>query len=1238
MNLSFKTHLKNTSIVLRTVMSAGVLYSCATYNVQKGKNLFEVKDSEIKSENDFKLFLIGDAGNADEPQAQKTLHLLKNKLDSADSNAMLIFLGDNIYPKGIPEETDKDYASAKQKLENQLAITKNFKGKTVVIPGNHDWYSGLEGLNTQEGLVKQYFNDKKAFLPKNGCPIDDINISKDIKLIAIDSEWVITNWDNHPGINKNCNIKTREDFFTEFKDLIIKNQDKRIIVALHHPVISSGTHAGFNSAKSHLFPFNSKVPVPVIASIANILRSSSGISPADLNNQHYADLANRLKSIVQDKENIIFVSGHDHNLQYHEDGNLRQIISGAGSKADPSTIIEKTDFSYGSSGFAILNIRKDQSTDVEYFSTKNGALQKLTQISVISKPDVFVNNFPNSFPQTFSSTIYPVALTQKRKFYRWLWGDHYRKYYGISIEAPTANLSELNGGYIPFREGGGNQSNSLRLKATDGQEFVMRGVKKSAVRFLNNMAFTKSTLGEELTDTFPEKFLLDFYTTNHPFTPFTIGNMADKLNIFHSNPKLYFIPKQYALGRYNEEYGDEMYMIEERFSSDPKTLASLNNAKDIVSTDDVLKNLSKSNTYSVDRESYIRARIFDMLIGDWDRHSDQWKWAVYAEGDHVIYKPIPKDRDQAFSKYDGAAFRLIMNVPAIRHMKTFKEEISSVKWVNMEPYPMDLVFLKGATQEEWITQAQYIQEHLTDADIDNAFYNLPKEVKDETITEIQRNLKLRKTRLQDYASQYYDVLQKKVPLAGTVHPDKFIITKNGHSVQVQQYKLGKNKDQNELVFDKTYHDSKTKELWIYGLEDDDIYEVTGSGRPKMNIRLIGGYNHDVYNIADGRKVKIYDFKSQKNTYNTRNTTRNITNDYDINSYNYKHPKYNFFAGYPNLDYNPDDGVILGVLANYTVNNFIRDPFTQKHSLKANFYTATGGFSLTYKGIFKKAIYGWDFNLDASYTTPRFSQNFFGLSNESEYDKKNTEREYNRARISKFNFAPSLSTKSWMNFSHQMQLTFEDNKVQRKEGRFINQSPDVRPEVFDSKQYVGANYTFGYKNADNTAFPTLGMELMLNADWKATLSDVNNNFLTLRGRLAIDHRIDKKGIFVFANSSNVMWINNNHFEFFQAAAIGGNNGMRAFRNERFSGRSYFTNNSEVRWDFGRLRNNIVPANLGILVGYDIGRVWNDNENSRKWHQSVGAGVWLSIVEMMSARLNYFYGSDGGRISAGIGMKF
>ncbi|KNB61726.1 metallophosphoesterase [Chryseobacterium sp. Hurlbut01] len=1237
MNLSFKFDRKIFSVTAKTILLSGFLLSCATYNVQKGKNVREIQNSDAKAENDFKIFLVGDAGNADEPQAQQTLDFIKNKIDSADKNSMLLFLGDNIYPLGMPKESDKDYPLAKQKLENQLAITKNFKGKTLVIPGNHDWYHGLEGLKAQEEFVKSYLNDKKAFLPKNSCPIDDINLTKDIKLIIVDSEWALVDWDKYPGINKDCDIKTKEDFYAEFKDLITKNQDKRIIVAMHHPAISSGTHAGFTSAKSHLFLFGGKFPLPGIASFVNILRSTSGVSMEDFSNNHYTEFANRIKSIIQDKENVILVSGHDHNLQYHADKNIKQIISGAASKTDPSTIIEKTDFSYGGSGFAVLNIRKDLSSDVEYFSTKNNKLEKLTQIAVIEKPEEFKNNYPETLPEKVTTTIYTEKQTKAGKFYTWLWGNHYRRYYALPIEAKTKNLADLDPGYSPFREGGGNQSNSLRLRTNDGQEFVMRGIKKSAVRFLNAQAFKKNSFGSELNNTFPERFLLDFYTTNHPFTGFAVNNMIDKLGIFHSNPELFYIPKQKSLGRYNQNYGDELYMIEERFSSDPKTLQSLDGATDILSTADILKNMRKDGKYSVDQYLYIRARIFDMLVGDWDRHEDQWKWAEYKKDDKVVYKPIPRDRDQAFSNYDGAAFKVLMNIPAIRHMKTFKDDIKSVRWINMEPYPIDLILLKNATQEDWIAQAQYIQEHLTDKDIETAFDNLPKEVQDETLSDIQRKLKLRKGKLEDYATRYFDVLQEKIPLTGTVNKDKFVIIKNGNSVDVKQYQLHKNKGE-ELVFEKRYDDEKTKELWIYGLEDDDIYEVSGEGKSRINIRLIGGNNHDTYTIENGRKVKIYDFKSQKNTYNAKSATKHISDDYDVNTYNWKHPKYNFFAGYPMANFNPDDGVILGFVANYTVNNFIRDPFTQKHSLSANFYTATGGFNLGYKGIFKKAIAGWDAGIDAAYTTPFFARTFFGLGNESLNDADEDNRDYNRVRISQFKFAPSISKTSWLNFKHQFQLNFEHSKVQFNEDRIIAVSPEINPEVFNGQQFAGANYTLSFKNLDKKAFPTLGMEFILNAGWKTNISEFRQNFASFNGTLNLFHRIDKRGKFVFANSSNAMMINNNNFEFYQAAAIGGNNGMRAYRNERFAGKSYFVNNSEIRWDFGRVKNNIVPTNMGILVGYDLGRVWKDGEQSDKWHQGVGAGFWMNILEKFSARVDYFIGEDGGRISGGVGLSF
>lgn len=98
-------------------------------------------------------------------------------------------------------------------------------------------------------------------------------------------------------------------------------------------------------------------------------------------------------------------------------------------------------------------------------------------------------------------------------------------------------------------------------------------------------------------------------------------------------------------------------------------------------------------------------------------------------------------------------------------------------------------------------------------------------------------------------------------MVGTVGKDKFVITKEGDSVKIQQYEIKKSEE--KLVFEKTCHNHLTREIWIFGLEDDDTYEVSGNGKSKINIRLIGGYNHDVYKVENGRNVKIYDFKSQK---------------------------------------------------------------------------------------------------------------------------------------------------------------------------------------------------------------------------------------------------------------------------------------------------------------------------------------------------------------------------------------
>ena len=197
-----------------------------------------------------------------------------------------------------------------------------------------------------------------------------------------------------------------------------------------------------------------------------------------------------------------------------------------------------------------------------------------------------------------------------------------------------------------------------------------------------------------------------------------------------------------------------------------------------------------------------------------------------------------------------------------------------MKWLNREAYPLDLAFIKNADENEWIKQAEYIQENLSDAAIDSAFNNLPKEFQDQTLRDIKRKLKSRKNELHRYAAAYYNELQKTVVIVGTDKKDKFVIEKKAkNKVQIDIYRV--NNGGAELYYDKNFTASKTKRIWIYGLDDDDIFEVKGTSKSGINIRLIGGQNEDSYLVENGIKIKIHDFKSKSNRYSFSSLLPNL---------------------------------------------------------------------------------------------------------------------------------------------------------------------------------------------------------------------------------------------------------------------------------------------------------------------------------------------------------------------------
>ena len=207
-----------------SILLVFLISGCATQK-PKYADLENANDVPTTKTISHTFYLIGDAGLSPMGGMNPALKLLKKRLDQAEKNSTAIFLGDNIYPAGMPDKKDAkgEYQAAKNNLDAQLNTLEDFNGKPIFIPGNHDWYSeGLKGLARQENYIEKKLDSKKVFFPKDGCPIRKIDINDDVVVIAIDTEWYLVNWDKHPTMNDECEIKDREKFFEELEGLIKK--------------------------------------------------------------------------------------------------------------------------------------------------------------------------------------------------------------------------------------------------------------------------------------------------------------------------------------------------------------------------------------------------------------------------------------------------------------------------------------------------------------------------------------------------------------------------------------------------------------------------------------------------------------------------------------------------------------------------------------------------------------------------------------------------------------------------------------------------------------------------------------------------------------------------------------------------------------------------------------------------------------------------------------------------------
>ncbi|MGD1846487.1 MAG: metallophosphoesterase, partial [Salibacteraceae bacterium] len=239
-------------------------------------------------------FLIGDVGQPRTDGTDPILNLLKRKLDAAGKESSVTFLGNNVYPKGLPDEEDSTYLEAKEYLDAQLAAVQAYAGKVVFIPGNHDYNKsgrgGHEAGLRQEKYVEKYLEAGDTFLPNGGCPGPEVvPLADGVVMLVINSEWWLTRHQNRK--TKGCEIKTELEFITELNEVLKDHRMDRIVVEAHHPIQSLGKHGGHFPLKEHLFPLrlvNEKllIPFPVLGSLYPYYRKFLG-HPQDIIHPRY---------------------------------------------------------------------------------------------------------------------------------------------------------------------------------------------------------------------------------------------------------------------------------------------------------------------------------------------------------------------------------------------------------------------------------------------------------------------------------------------------------------------------------------------------------------------------------------------------------------------------------------------------------------------------------------------------------------------------------------------------------------------------------------------------------------------------------------------------------------------------------------------------------------------------------------------------------------------------------------
>lgn len=816
------------------------------------------------------------------------------------------------------------------------------------------------------------------------------------------------------------------------------------------------------------------------------------------------------------------------------------------------------------------------------------------------------------FRDSSNTVLIKAGNYNKNSFYKLFWGEHYRKEWNTPIIAKKVLLDTMLGGLTAYQQGGSRQTKSIRATDKNQREYTFRSVNKSFGGALPELA-----LG-----TFIERLANDQVTFSHPYAALVVAPLAEAAKIYHANPELVFVPKQNALKKFNDSAGNVLYTLEQRPDDNWDTAPNFGYSKKIVGTDKMLENILEDNDNSVDQLAFVKARLFDMWIGDWGRHEDQWRWATFKDDKKTLYVPIPRDRDNAFTKFDGLLLKVLIPAAKAKHLQTFKDNLKQVNEFNFPARHLDHHLMNKVTLEEWLAIANDLKSNLTDAVIDNAVKKFPPEVYNISGPGIASNLRARRNQLTNWATTYYKFLSEDVEITGSEKNEKFeIIRLNDLETEVNVYKITKDGDiKTKPIYHRIFKRAETNEIRIYGINGNDEYKLTGKVNKGIKIRLIGGVDKDVFNDESSvkgpsHKTKIYDNPGNDIKAQTKETQLHTSSDSAINKYEYKYFKYNKKGKVPQLFFNNDDRLFVGFGYTSQKNKWRKSDFANTQYIDVKYSISQKGFSSTYYSTFLELLGKWNLRNYVNYDQIRWT-NFYGLGNKTLLSNK--DRDFYRTRSEEF--IARVSTDRMFNNKHKFStgIYFNTYRIINDTNRFLIKQSSLNNPLKSIKENFGAAVVeYVFQQLNDSVLPTRGISFQVDGTFIDNLKNSSNNVVKVGASTNFYIPINNKfSIFTRVGGTTLSGTP----QFFQYNRLGGSNTIRGFQRDRFYGNSTVYNQNELRY-ITNVRSKIFNGKFGIFGLYDAGRTWLKGETSNEIHSTYGGGIILSPFNRITVSLAY-----------------